>query len=221
MIIKISQTASNTKQTYLIEGENFFFEGKNGSLSNLQDVVISNESTTIRGDFILSKGHHYLPFRYLFGKETKKRNFRLYRNDTAYASIAFSEVGFLKSRYELALDNGDLLYAYTYTKKDFDYVSIYLGDRQIALLETYLTVRNGNHIHKLYLLDDATHYAELLSFFVLYYANYHFNQRFHMSWGYSTTYAWTYSRYNKKYDPTFRETHFPNEDFFGKIHLFS
>ncbi len=54
---------------------------------------------------------------------------------------------------------------------------IMMGDIQIALIETYLTVKDNKYIHKLYILDSYNEYADTLSFFVLYYANYTFVQR--------------------------------------------
>ena len=56
MIIKISQTASNVRQSYDIAGKNFNYQGKAGSVSRLQNVVLANSHTTIRGVTILPDG---------------------------------------------------------------------------------------------------------------------------------------------------------------------
>ena len=91
---------------------------------------------------------------------------------------------------------------------------------QIALLETYLSVNDFKYTHKLYLLDDYNQFADTLSFFVLYYVSYNFSQRFHMSSGSTSAKSWSFSKYNK-YNPKWREIHFPNENFFGKTNLFN
>lgn len=41
----------------------------------------------------------------------------------------------------------------------------------------------------------------------------------HMSSGSVSEKAWSFSKYADKYDPKWRETHFPDENFFGKTSL--
>ena len=67
MVIKISQTASNIKQSYDIESENFYYRGDLGSISRLQSITMSNKDTTIKGIYNISKWVNYIPLRYLFG----------------------------------------------------------------------------------------------------------------------------------------------------------
>ena len=220
MIIKISQTASNVRQSYDIAGKNFNYQGKAGSVSRLQNVVLANSHTTIRGVYYPSRWVNYIPFRYLFGKENLTRRFRLYRNESSYGSIAFSKHGWMKSFYVISLNSGETFHCYCCAKGTFRYVSIYQEKKQIAVLETYLCVSDDKYSHKLYILDEYDQYAEALSFFAVYYASLTFSKRFHMSRGSVSQRAWSLSRYNDKYDPTWREKNFPDEDFFGKINLF-
>lgn len=219
MVIKISQTASNIKQSYDIESENFYYSGDLGSISRLQSITMSNKDTTIKGIYNISKWVNYIPLRYLFGKANLTRVFHLYKNDEIYGSIAFSKHGFLKSFYVIALDSCEIFRCYCLSRGSFDYVSIYQGDTQIALIETYLSVNDFKYAHKLYLLDDYNQFADTLSFFVLYYASYNFAQRFHMSSGSTYAKSWSFSRYNDKYNSKWQEKHFPNENFFGKTSL--
>ena len=219
MIIKISQTASNIKQSYDIESENFYYSGDAGSISRLQSITMSNKDTTIKGIYNISKWVDYIPLRYLFGEANLTRVFHLYKNDDIYGSIVFSKHGFLKSFYVIALDSGEIFHCYCLSRGSFDYVSIYQGDVQITLIETYLSVNDYKYTHKLYLLDEYNQFADTLSFFVLYYASYNFSQRFHMSSGSTSAKSWCFSKYNNKYNPKWRETHFPNENFFGKTSL--
>ena len=220
MIVRISQTASNFNQTFDIEGENFYFEGKSGSVSRNQTITLANKEATIKGVYHISRWVNYIPFRWLFGVVNLTRVFHLYKNENIYGSIVFSKHGCLKSFYVIALDSGEIFHCYFLSKGSFDYVSIYRGDEQIALVETYLSVSNYKYVHKLYVLDEYNQFADTLSFFVIYYANYHFAKRLHMSGGSSVEKSWSFSKYNSKYNPKWRETNFPDENFFGKINLF-
>ncbi len=219
MIIKISQTASNIKQSYDIESENFYYSGYAGSISRLQSITLSNKENTIKGIYNISKWVNYVPLRYLFGEANLTRVFHLYKNDDIYGSIVFSKHGFLKSFYVIALDGGEIFHCYSLSRGSFNYVSIYQGDAQIALVETYLSVNDYKYTHKLYLLDDYNQFADTLSFFVVYYASYNFAQRMHMSSGAVSEKAWSFSKYADKYNPKWHETHFPDENFFGKTSL--
>lgn len=105
-------------------------------------------------------------------------------------------------------------------KGSFHYVSIYQGEKQIALIETFLNTTDYKYYHKLYVLEDYNRFADTLSFFVLYCSNYYFSKRFHMTKGSYSVKSWNFSKYNNKYDPKWRETNFPDENFFGKTSLF-
>ena len=220
MIIKIAQTASNIKQTHDIEGDNFYYQGEAGSFSKYQPIILSNPQNTVKGIFRLSNWVNYIPFRYLFGQENLTQRFQLYRNGNIYGSIAFSKHGFYKSYYSIEFDNGKLLRCYCRSKGSFNYVSVYHEDRQIALIETLLSTNDYKYNHKLYLLDEYSYLADTLSFFVLYYSNFNFAKRFHMSKSSTYVKSWSFSKYNDKYDPNWRETNFPDDNFFGKTHLF-
>ncbi len=76
MIIKISQTASNIKQPYDIEGENFYYSGDAGSISRLQSITLSNKENAIKGIYNISKWVNYIPLRYLFGEANLTRVFQ-------------------------------------------------------------------------------------------------------------------------------------------------
>lgn len=221
MIIKICQTASNIRQTYDIDGENFHYTGKVGSIKCYQPISFYNENTTIDGFFKLSKWSNYIPFRWLVGKENLRQRFQLYKNKELYGNIVLSKHGFYKSSYIITSDSGEIFHCYYRTKGSFDYVSIYHNNSQVALLETFLSVNDFKFTHKLYILDSYSKFAEILSFFVLYYANFMFVKRLHMSKGSFYGYAWSFSRYNNMYNEKWRETHFPDENFFGKTNLFS
>lgn len=219
MIIKISQTASNVRQSYDIEGENFYYTADAGSFSRLQPIILSGKDTTVKGVYTPSKWVNYIPFRYLFGRENLTRAFRLYKNGTAYGSIVHADRGFLKSLYVITSADGEVLQCYYLSRGAFDYVSVYSGDVQIALAETYLSVNDYMYTHKLYLSDAHARFADVLAFFVVYYASYRFAKRMHMSAGSVSTRSWSLSKYADKYDPAWRETHFPDENFFGKTSL--
>lgn len=216
MIVKIFQTASNIKQLFDIQGD-IFFQGEVGSISRYQMITLFNKNTTIKGIYRISKWVNYLPLRWLLGKENLTRAFHLYKNENIYGSIMLSKHGFMKSFYVMTLDRGEKFQCYSRSMGSFNYVSIYQGDKQIALIETHLNTNDYKYVHKLYILDHYNLFADALSFFVLYYANYHFVERFHMSKGSYYEKSWNYSKYNDKYDPRWRETNFPDENFYRKI----
>ena len=222
MIIKINQTASNIKQEYEIEGDSFCFRGKAGSFSPFQNIVVSNKTDTISGIFHFSPLVNYIPFRHLFGKTCLSRAFCLYKNNIEYGSIAYSKDGLYKNCYIITLNSGEVLNCYALSKGSYDYVSVYQGDKQIALIETYLSVNDYKYKHKLYLLDDYKAFYEVLPFFAVYYSSFTFAQRQHMTYASSTRsgVVWDFSGYRHKYDPNWRETNFPHENFFGKTNLF-
>ena len=221
MIVKITQTASNIKQLFYIDSDDFNFHGELGSWDKYQSISLSNEESVIKGVHRFSNWVNYIPLRYLFGYTNITRVFDLYRNENKYGNIVFSEHGFHKSYYLIQLDNGPVFHCYSRSKGSFNYVSIYEKDKQIALIETLLNVEDFKYTHKLYILNDYKQFADTLSFFVLYYANFKFSQRFHMSSGSQNVKAWSFSRYNYKYDPEWREKNFPNENYFGKTSIFT
>lgn len=216
MIVKISQTASNVKQLFDINSEGLYSQGEVGNVSRFQTITISNKNTTIKGVYNLSKWTNYIPFRWLFGKSNITRAFRVYKNDNDYANIVLSKHGLLKSCYIIELYSGEVFHCYRRSKGSFSYVSIYYGDNQIALIETYLNTNDYKYTHKLYIKEDYDEFADVLSLFVLYYSNYNFCKRFHMSKGSYNQKSWSFSRYNNKYNPKWHEINFPDEDFFGK-----
>ena len=217
MVIKISQAASNIKQSYDIESDGFYYSAKAGSFSRLQDITMTSQTDTIKGTYRIPNLVNFIPLRHIFGKANLTRVFNLYRNDDHYGTFVYSKHGLFKSCYIITLTGGEIFYCYCRSIGSFDYVSIYHNDVQIALVETYLSVNDYKYVHKLYILDDFDNYANTLSFYVIYYASYAFAQRMHMSSGSVSAKSWSFSRYNNKYDPKWRETHFPDENFFGRI----
>ena len=217
MIVKVNQTTSNVKQSFDVELGEKNYVGETGRFSRFQSVTLKRGDTTLEGRYYLTKWKNYIPLRPVFGIENLTKAYRILRNGEPCGSMALSKHGFLKNRYVITLDDGAVLYCYKRLKGSFGYVSVYCGDEQIALIETYLNVNDLKYTHKLYIPDEYSRYSDVLSLFVLYYANLNFTKRFHMSRGSRYRKAWTVSRYNGKYDPKWLENHFPNENYFGKI----
>ena len=220
MIIKITQTASNIKQLFDIDGQDITAQGELGRYHQYQKITLTHKENTLSGEFTFSKPVNYIPFRYLFKKQNKVQKFVFCKNDKPCGDIINSIEGFYKSRNVITLNDGNVFYCYSRSKGRFNYISIYHNDRQIALKETYLTTTNYKFTHKLYILDEYDSFWDVLTFYVLYYANFNFSERFHMSAGKSFEASYSFSAYNKKFNPTWREKH-PNENFFGKINTFN
>lgn len=219
MIITISQTASNIKQTYEISSSGFWYSGSAGSVSRMQSITLSNNEDTIKGVYNIPKWNNCIPLSYLFGKANLIRFFQLYKNGSPYGNIVFSRHGFLKSYYVITTDSGEILRCYRLSRGSYDRVSIYHGETQIALLETHLSTYDHKYTHKLYLLDDYRQSADILSFFAVYYASHTFARRMHMDAGRTVLIQWSFSGYKDKYDPKWLETHFSDTIFPGKTSL--
>lgn len=219
MIIKISQTSARLKPSYDIYIGDIYYQGKLGGLSRLQPISLASDSSALKGVFSLSRWYNYIRPRCYFGKENITRIFHIYKNDGQYGKFYFSLRSPVKSCYVISLNSGEVFHCYTRSINSFDYISIYQGRKQIALVETNLSMYNNIYTHKLYILDDYNSHAETLSLFVMYYASYRFTQRFNTMYGSVTVKSYSFSHYNDRYDPKWRETNFPDEDYFGKSTL--
>lgn len=214
MIIRIHQTSTGLKMKYDIESDGFLFQGERGGLHDAQDITMTGRSAALTGRFCLLSVLSSIPLLGLFGVDQRTRMFEVSRNGGAIGRVWKSVHGFGKSCYVMEMNDGSELRCYSRCKGQFDYVSIYDGDAQIALLENFLRSMEGRHDHKLYLLDAHRQHAEVLAWFAMYYAQHEVKQDGDLS------FAISYSAYNSKYDPTWRETHFPEENFFGKTKPF-
>ncbi|MBQ4563294.1 MAG: hypothetical protein IJA58_02305 [Lachnospiraceae bacterium] len=217
MIVKIVQTASSLMQAYDIESDLFSLKGKIGSVSAKQKIDLKGEEVSIEGYYQSSHWVNYIPFRTLFGKEKVTRTVELFRNGKKHGSISLIQNGMFKQFYRITLDGEGNFHCYWCSKGSYNYVSIYHGDTQIALIETYLTVTDYKYVHTLYLLDEYSKFGDTLSFFVLYYANYQFAERLHMSKGTVYQKAWSISKYNHKFNPAWKETNFPRKSLLDRF----
>ena len=202
--------------------DSYMYSGVLGPRHRWQTITMAGKdgAVVLRGEHGFSEKVNYIPFRQLFGKARTTRRFRIFSGEKVVGDMALLNQGLYKSFYRIALSDGGELQCYSREKGSFGYVSVYQEERQIALLEIYLTTVDYKYNYKVYLLEECTDLRDILVFFVLYYANWNYAQRFHMSKESVHVKAWTFSRYNQKYDPAWREKHFPQENFFGKTSLF-
>ncbi|MBQ7336763.1 MAG: hypothetical protein IJW92_09865 [Clostridia bacterium] len=224
MIITVSQSA---QLNYYIKGGACEYRGTVGKVSPFQEIVMHNGETEFVGTYQFSKWVNYIPFRYCFGTPNLTKGFRLQKNGKNFGTVVFSQHGFMKSFYVIALDSGGILHCYQVAKGTSEYVCVYLEDQQIALIETNLTVTDYIYTHTLYLLDEHSGFSDVLSWFALYYANFHFAKRAVTQEGASLNLSinkgtvreecWTFSKYNCKYDPQWQEKYFPKESIFDKL----
>lgn len=222
MIISVMQTSSNISQKFDVEyNGNFQYTGSLGAFSQYQPIALQKNDSTVKlhGERFLSRWTNYIPFRYLFGYTNQTRGCNLSKNDEHIGTILFFKHDLFASFYQVILPGHRNLHAYCLYKNNFHYVSFYLGETQVALLEVYLTVTGYKYRYKLYLLDSYSDMCDVLSLFILYYANIEFTHRFHMSGGTTMRKAWIRSKYGDRYDADWKEKYFPDENFWGKVHL--
>lgn len=226
MIITITQTHSLHGPEYTTEWESKTYHATVGGLLKRQTVTLSRGDTELCGRWSPTHWTNHIPLRHLFGVPRLSRSCHVTRNGQDEAIFLHSLHGFGKAFYVIALWNNTVLHGYDVSRGEFNNLCLYDGEYQIGLIETYLTAINGCYSHKIYLLDGrdgGTEYAEkaeVLALFAIYYANHRFVERGSMYFGTKHQKEWTMSKYNNRYDPAWRETHFPDENFFGKLHLF-
>ncbi len=221
MFIKIKQTASNTKQEYEIETDSGYYYATAGRFLKQQAIALKSREYELVAKWQCAPFLNYIPLLHCFGYDRQTRKFLLESNGENVGSFCFSRHGFLKSYYIIKTADGAQLLGYDISGWDFNYMCIFKDGVQIASLETYLTVNDYKYNLKLYLLDEVAQYAECLMMFAVYYASYRFSNRFHTTWESTMTgREKTYSKYNHLYDEKWRETHFPNENYFGKLNKF-
>lgn len=214
MIIRIRQRENGLRLRYDLDGEGFLFQGERGGMAPVQPITLAGCDVTLTGTYRLSSPVNHVPLLGIFGAEQRTRVFEISRNGGVIGTAAKSLHGWGKSCYVIDLADGTELRCYSRRKGQFDYVAIYEDAEQIALLENYLRAVDGRHDHKLYLLDAYSRHAEVLAWFALYYAQHEVEQTG------DVTFAISFSRYDGKVDPAWRETHFPEENFFGKTKPF-
>lgn len=201
MIVRIRQTSVSMKPKYDIESDGFLFQGERGGLHDAQRITMTGGGVTLTGSFRVPSLR-------------RTRVFELERNGATIGQVARLTEGWAKTCYVIKLLNGAELRCYSRCKGGFDYVAVYEDGKQIALLENYLRSVEGRHEHKLYLLDEHREHAEVLAWFAMYYAQHEVQDTG------DVTFSISFSRYNRMVDPAWRETHFPEENFFGKVNRF-
>lgn len=221
MIIKATQTASNIKQLHDVYIDDYYYSGRSGSICRFQDIHLSRRGILIKGRYMLPRFDRNIPLSSLLGTSAVTKRFKISRDGRDYAEVMYTTQGVLRNCYIINTADGTSFACYACMKGSFNYISVYRNDIQIALIETYLNVSDYMYTHKAYVLDGYKEYGELIAFFILYYSSYCFARRFHMSAGSSQySYGRSFSVYNDKYDPKWRETNFPDENFFGKLNRF-
>ena len=224
VIISIKQTASNISQKFdIFWGKEYKYQGSLGAAAVLQNFEMSDAQNGVSfvGRYESPKWFDLIPFKYLFGRPSMFKNSVVEKNGAPLGGFSFSKVGLYKKRYVITdAVLGREYFAYTYAHGSFEYISIYFGDAQIALVENYLNTINLCNNYKLYILDEYDDCADLFALFVLYFDNWNYTHRINMQRGsYHTYVVAQFTRYKKMYDPEWREKYFPDEDFFGKTSL--
>ena len=118
---------SNTKRTFSISGEDFYFNGKVGALCPIQKIILTNKEITITGVYKMSNLLNYIPFVYTFGKKKLTRKFDIYKDEAFCGSVLNYAHGFLQNLYVITLDNGELIKCYKCSKGSFLHVDAYRG----------------------------------------------------------------------------------------------
>ena len=227
---------SNSSGNYDIYHDNsYVFRGQRSLYFNIKDILLLKEQEVyIWARYKFVNPFNYIPFLNFLGFRKNNRKFIVYDDLTPIATFSY-ETKFHKSRYKIVLSNSDVLYAYIYYKKGFYYLSIYKNvhkeEKQIALVEKQIHSSELNQKCKFYLLDEYKDLANVLSIFLLYFEGKITPPRIRIhigpfggsvSMGFNNYNAYNiplFNSYSEKYNPTWREVNFPNENFWGPINI--
>lgn len=97
---------------------------------------------------------------------------------------------------------------YDKARSHYQYISIYIGDTQIAQINKDLHTVNNRDIYTLYLLDDQAVLADILSMFVLYFDNHKHGNFGEVFVGTKKNWRWTWSKTDCFYDENWLPSHF-------------
>ena len=212
MIINIEQTASNIAQKYAIWIGDEYLEGSAGSASRFQaERTVSRRDGELCCKYRSPRPTDLVPLIRLFGREQIRERCDIVRNGELCGSVCCVKgPGPFRLRYRLDVADTVGLDCYPLARGAYNYVPIYDGARQIALMETLMVSEDMKFKHKVYLLDSHADCAGYLAIFAIYYANYRFTDRFHMSLGTTVYRKWTISAFADRHDPDWRSEHFPS-----------
>ena len=167
MIMTAKQTASNIAQTYEVSIDGtYVYAGSLGRFHRFQPIELMDKNNTpvLKGRWYLSKWIHYLPFAWTLEKHTVTRKCVITSSTGETASIGFTRQRAFEDVYTLWLPCGEELEAYAVAVGDYEYVSIYRKDHQVALLELYLTAIDYCYIYKMYVLEEIAEQKAWLTF---------------------------------------------------------
>lgn len=228
MIIEASQLSDLDGDFEFYYDQSYTYRGQCSYSFSTKDILMhQNQEVRIWARHKYSTPVNYIPLIHWLGVTKTKHKFVVYDELISIATITHQQKSH-KRRYKIELTDSDVLFVYAYIKDDFHYLSVYKSifkqEKQIALIERLVGISCK---YKLYLPDEFSDLANVLSIFMLYYENHinSFKPYFIITpLGFSviTSSDFIYERFcNSKtaqtYDPTWRERHFPNENFFGPI----
>lgn len=204
MIINIVQITAALKHDFRISFDNkLTYNGRLGSLNRRQNIVMTDdEGNELKAVYQFRGIINYVPFLYFFGRSKYKNCYDCYKQENKIGGFSHAAEGFYRHKFVITDDEkNNELYAYVVSKGD-SHICIYIGDVQIAQVEIAMRIKNGCNEYVLYLLDEYSYLADLLSMFVLYYDNLHNTNRGEMQIGTSTSWEYSFSKYNNKFSPT-------------------
>ena len=223
MILRIDQTVSRTAQRFEVYcGDTLLYIGKLDRISRRQSIYMEDSRgiPVAEGTYVPPKITAFFPLLHWFGIPQTSRQLYCRRNGGEWAAFSLRRCGWLKQQYVLRLAQAQMVcQAYPLCRGRFAYIPIYQDNLQIALGEHYLTTVDNRNRYKLYLLDDFARCSDELAFFTLYYDSWTRTRSASLSGEATAAVSWTLTRYARRYQPDWRQNHFPQENFFGKTSL--
>ncbi len=219
MVINVRQTHGNfTQQFEVYYNKEYKFSAKLGSFSKYQPITMANEIKGIQftASYEASSIRSHIPFGYLFGGAVEKNIYNCQKNGKQLCRFSKLAISYGKQHYVISLGKTTSLQAY-FLGLGGSFICIYDNDTQIAIIECSERTTDNCDNYLIYLLEEYSEYADMLSLFTVYFDNLNNTSRGSAHIGEKTTYTYTpFSPYKNKYDPDWvknnREAIYPPEN---------
>ena len=214
MIISVRQKKTAiTNKFDVFYDTNWRFEAKLGTFSGLQKIQMDNQRRDL---------HYILSFKF-------EKQLNGFADPASEAFISPGEENLLVCSYKQRTDGGGRYLVLSYGERDviirafangsFEYLTIFEGNEQIGLAEHNLTVWDNCHIYKLYIRQEYVDLADALVLAVLRHHALHFLVPFKNRRGQTRLFTRYSSASEARYEVTWLEKYFPDENFYGHMHM--
>lgn len=230
MIIDVNQTDSKKKNQFEIiyNGEkkyiaNLPFISLNGTfdLEKLRKIVVTDLNGNIKYKtnykYIDNKLEEFIPLKYLFSDSQKFYQLKIIDIDGKELFSVYGEIKEIWLGYHVLKVKEKFYKCYSVEDGYLRHVMIYDDDKQIAELLKSNVVIDGKDTYRIYLKDNYSFIADVISFFALYLDRTKYNSSYLKIQSQVIEYKKSYSKVNKFYDKNWLIANFDCQDYLDDI----